>query len=85
MAAARIAKPERRSQPARMDIPHTELAAETLQGVIESYVNREGTDYGAVEKTLERKVADVLAQLEAGDAKIVFDPETESIDIVRVD
>ncbi|MEE3332555.1 MAG: YheU family protein [Myxococcota bacterium] len=68
-----------------MDIPHSQLARETLQGVIESYVNREGTDYGAIEKSLDQKVADVLAQLEGGDAKIVFDPETESIDIVRVD
>ena len=68
-----------------MDIPHSQLARETLRGVIESYVNREGTDYGAIEKSLDEKVADVLVQLEGGDAKIVFDPETESIDIVLID
>ena len=68
-----------------MDIPHSQLARETLLGVIESFVNREGTDYGATEKTLDDKVTDVLAQLEGGDAKIVFDPETESIDIVLID
>ena len=65
-----------------MDITYRELEPETLRAVIESYVNREGTDYGAVEMSLERKVADVLAQLESGEAQIVFDPETDTIDIV---
>lgn len=63
-------------------IPHTELSGDALQGVIESFVLREGTDYGNHEHSLQQKVAQVLHQLERGEARIVFDPDTESIDIV---
>jgi uncharacterized protein len=63
-------------------IPHRELSADALRGVLESFVLREGTDYGEREVSLERKVAQVLQQLERGEAQIVFDPELESIDIV---
>lgn len=62
-------------------IPHTELSADALRGVIESFVLREGTDYGQHEYSLEQKVAHVLKQLEQGEAQIVFDPDSESIDI----
>ena len=64
-------------------IPHTDLSAEALQGVIEAFVLREGTDYGDHEYSLEQKVAHVMRQLQHGEAKIVFDPNTESVDIVR--
>jgi uncharacterized protein YheU (UPF0270 family) len=65
-----------------MDIPLEALSADALRGVIESFVGREGTDYGLHERTLEEKVADVRRQLERGEARIVFDPETESVNIV---
>jgi len=67
-----------------VEVPHTELAAETLRAVIESFVLREGTDYGERDVSMERKVADVMRQLERREAVIVFDPETESIHIVPV-
>jgi len=69
-------------QPAAVEIPLDALSAEALQGVIESFVGREGTDYGERERSLEQKVADVRRQLERGEARIVFDPDTESINIV---
>ena len=65
-------------------VPHTELSSDALNGVIESFVLREGTDYGAQERSFESKVADVKRQLECGEAQIVFDPETESVNIVPV-
>jgi uncharacterized protein len=65
-------------------IPHRELSADALRGVIESFVLREGTDYGEREVQLEQKVAYVLRQLERGEAQILFDPNTESLDIVAV-
>jgi uncharacterized protein YheU (UPF0270 family) len=64
-------------------VPYTELAADLLHAVVESYVLREGTDYGEREFSLEDKVAHVLSQLKRGDAKIVFDPQTESVSITR--
>src|SRR3954453_10162000 len=63
-------------------VPHTELSADALRGVVESFVLREGTDYGEREFSLEQKLAHVYRQLERGEARIVFDPNTESIDIV---
>ncbi|HSJ96331.1 MAG TPA: YheU family protein [Myxococcota bacterium] len=65
-----------------MEIPVEALSAEALRGLIESFVGREGTDYGERERSLEEKVADVRRQLERGEARIVFDPETESVNIV---
>jgi len=62
-------------------IAHTALSREALRGVIESFVLREGTDYGDREFSLEQKVAHVLLQLERGEAQIVFDPESTSVDI----
>ncbi len=64
-------------------VPHGALDADVLRAVLESFVLREGTDYGAEEVTLDSKVARVLEQLERGEAEILFDPETESIDIAR--
>ncbi|MGH8198946.1 MAG: YheU family protein [Steroidobacteraceae bacterium] len=63
-------------------IPHAELSAEALRGVIESYVLREGTDYGAREYSLEEKVAHVRAQLERGQARILFDPESNTVTLL---
>jgi uncharacterized protein YheU (UPF0270 family) len=63
-------------------VPHTELSAEALRGVIESFVLREGTEYGEREFSLEEKFSHVLNQLERGEAQIMFDPVSSSIDIV---
>jgi len=65
-------------------IPHTDLAADLLRAVIESFVLREGTDYGETELSLDQKVARVTRQLERGEAQITFDPDTESVAIVAV-
>ena len=63
-------------------VPYTELTADLLHAVVESYVLREGTDYGEKEFSLEDKVAHVIGQLKRGDARIVFDPESETVSIV---
>jgi uncharacterized protein YheU (UPF0270 family) len=63
-------------------VPHGELSAEALRGVIEAFVLREGTDYGERDVPFETKVAQVLRQLERGEAQIMYDPETQGIAIV---
>jgi uncharacterized protein len=62
-------------------VPHTELEPELLRAVVESFVLREGTDYGEREYSLADKVAGVIRQLERGEAHIIFDPQTDSIAI----
>ena len=59
-----------------------DLQPDTLRAVIESYVLREGTDYGPHETSLDDKVAQVLRQLRRGEAHITFDPATESVNVV---
>lgn len=65
-------------------IPFAELSEEVLVAVIESFVLREGTDYGAYEYSLEQKVAHVRGQLTRGEAQIVFHAATEGVDIVPI-
>jgi hypothetical protein len=63
-------------------VPYTELSAEVLRAVVESFVLREGTDYGEKELPLDEKVARMIAQLKRGEASIVFDPDSDSVTIL---
>ncbi len=63
-------------------VPAAALSAEALQGVIEAFIAREGTDYGEVEWSLAEKVTQVRALLQSGEALIVFDAVTESCTVV---
>ncbi|HTV00307.1 MAG TPA: YheU family protein [Luteitalea sp.] len=59
-----------------------QLEPDTLRAVVESFVLREGTDYGLNETSLEVKVAQVLRQVYRGEAHITFDPGTASVNLV---
>jgi uncharacterized protein YheU (UPF0270 family) len=65
-----------------VEVPYSELAPDTLRSLAEEFVTRDGTDYGAVEKTLDEKVERLMRQLVSGDARIFFDAESETINIV---
>ena len=65
-----------------MIIPQSALSAEALSGVIKEFVLREGKEYGATDVSLDTKVQQVQRQLDKGEVVVVFDQETESIDIV---
>jgi uncharacterized protein len=67
--------------PEPVEVPYGELPADLLNAVIESFVLREGTDYGEKEISLEDKVGRVVGQLKRGEARIVFDPKSESVTI----
>jgi uncharacterized protein len=64
-----------------MIIPHEMLSLEALQGVIEAFVTREGTDYGTQDVSLATKVWQVRQQLDAGTVVLVYDADTESCTI----
>lgn len=68
-----------------LDIPWSELSPEALTGVLESFVLREGTDYGEVELTFDEKLARLRAAVQGGEARIVFDPATESVTVLPRD
>ena len=64
------------------EVPASALSPEALRALIEEFVTRDGTDYGARERSLAEKVEDLRRQLERGEARIVFDPESETVNIV---
>ena len=65
-----------------MIIPYEQISADALQGLIEEFITRDGTDYGEIEFSLDQKVAQVKRQLARGDIVIVFDPASESVSIL---
>ena len=66
-----------------MIIPYQELEAETLNNLITEFVSRDGTDNG-YESNIERRIEQVLRQLKAKEAVIVFDHESESVNIISL-
>ena len=66
-------------------IPVDKLSPEALQGVIEEFISREGTDYGEIEASRETKLRQVKDKLERGSAVLVFDDETETTNIFLAD
>ncbi|WP_034917550.1 MULTISPECIES: YheU family protein [Erwinia] len=65
-----------------MIIPWQDVSAETLENLIESFVLREGTDYGEQERSLAQKVEDVRRQLASGEAVLVWSELHETINIM---
>ncbi|WP_410750042.1 YheU family protein [Citrobacter sp. U14242] len=65
-----------------MMIPWQDISPEALDNLIESFVLREGTDYGEHERSLEQKVADVRRQLQSGEAVLVWSELHETVNIM---
>jgi uncharacterized protein YheU (UPF0270 family) len=66
-------------------IPVNKLNHEALQGVIEEFISRNGTDYGEIEASQETKFRQVKQKLETGSAVLIFDDETETTNIFLAD
>ncbi len=56
-----------------MIIPPASLSAEALQGVLEEFISRDGTDYGEQELSLAAKVNQLRPQVLRGEVLIIFD------------
>ncbi|ATM76491.1 MULTISPECIES: YheU family protein [Serratia] len=65
-----------------MIIPWQDIEQETLNSLIESFVLREGTDYGEHERSLEQKVDDVRRQLKSGEVVLVWSELHETVNIM---
>ncbi|EOE7086168.1 YheU family protein [Enterobacter hormaechei subsp. hoffmannii] len=65
-----------------MIIPWQDLSPDTLDNLIESFVLREGTDYGEHERSLEQKVSNVKRQLKSGDVVLVWSELHETVNIM---
>jgi uncharacterized protein YheU (UPF0270 family) len=67
---------------APVEVPMSALSPEAFANLLESFVLREGTDYGSSEVSLETKTRQVMAQVKNGKVKIVFDPALESVTLM---
>ncbi len=65
-----------------MIIPWQDIAPDTLENLIETFVLREGTDYGESERSLAQKVDDVKRQLQRGEAVVVWSELHETVNIM---
>ena len=63
-------------------IPPDQLPADTLQGLIEEFVTRDGTDYGHEEISLAAKVSQIRAQLQKREVLIVYNLAEEQANIL---
>jgi uncharacterized protein YheU (UPF0270 family) len=68
--------------PPPIEIPFSSLSEDAGIGILNEFIEREGTDYGAAEASLEKKHADLIRQIEKGEVKLIFDPGTETVTLV---
>ncbi len=65
-----------------MIIPHKQLSSDALQGLLQEYIQREGTDYGDEEASQASKLAQLRLQLDRGEIVVVLDPALESVNLL---
>lgn len=64
-----------------LDIPPLALSEAALEGLLEEFASRDGTDYGERERSLAEKVADLRSQLTRGELCLLFDQDSETWDL----
>lgn len=65
-----------------IEIPLSRLTPELLTGIVEEFIQREGTDYGVNEVALDDKILQIKKQIERGEVVITFDPTSESCNLL---
>lgn len=75
--------PENVKIPAIIVVPLEKLSDQALEGLIDEFILREGTDYGKNEYSLEQKHEQVKKQLESEQVLVVFDTEEQTCSIAR--
>ena len=65
-----------------LKIPWDQLSPEVLEGLVEEFVSREGTEYGGREFSLAEKVEQVKAQIKSGKVVIVFDEKSDTCNLL---
>lgn len=65
-----------------MIIPWQQLSEDALNGIIEEFVMREGTDYGVQELSFNRKKQDVKNQLKSEKIVVVYSEIHETVNLM---
>ncbi len=66
-----------------IEIDPASLSSQALSGIIENFILREGTDYGANEVSYEKKAEQIGRQILKGTVKIVYDQTTETVSLLK--
>lgn len=66
-------------------IPYQQFDRQTLRRLVQEFVSRDGIDWDDAGGSLEEKVDQVINQLRDGRAKVVFDLQSNSANIVPRD
>ena len=64
-----------------MIISYEDLDSDTLYSLVESFILREGTDYGDAEISLSKKTEQIIEQIHSGKITIVYSELHESVDL----
>ena len=70
--------------PVPIEVPIEILSPDALSGIIDEFIFREGTDYGAQEISLDKKIEQIKRQLSKNEIKIVFDPASETVTLMTL-
>ena len=63
-------------------VPYEAVPQVHLRPLLESFITREGTDYGEVEHSLEDKLNRLGDQLRRREIHIIFDGESETFNLI---
>jgi len=68
-----------------VEIPFSEIPPETVRAIAESFILREGTNYGREEVAMNTKVDQVIRQIESGKVLVIFESETETCTLLTAE
>mgnify|MGYP006293164015 CR=1 FL=1 len=68
-----------------VSVPPSRVSKESLQGLLEEFASRDGTDYGVRETPLDERVRQLRARLDAGEVELLFDLDSETWDLLPRD
>jgi uncharacterized protein len=68
-----------------IDVPLDRINPDTLRNMVEEFVTREWSELTDAGCSLDEKIEQVIQQLKADRARVVFDLTTETCNIVLVD
>ena len=63
-------------------VPPEKLASEILDNIMESFITRDGTDYGETELDMGDKLNILRPQILKGEVLIIYDNESDSLTLI---
>ncbi len=75
--------PEYDDEAGVIEIPFQSLSQDALEGIVQEFASRDGTDYGEFEYSLADKINQIEGQLKSGHLTLLFDPISQSCQIVN--